>query len=64
MRTLITIIGVALVLAGGLWTLQGLGIVMWPKESFMLAQRQWAINGAIAVVIGLVLVWLGQRRRG
>ena len=64
MRTLLTILGVALVLAGGLWMLQGLGIVMWPKESFMLAQRQWAINGAIALVIGLVLIWLGQRRRG
>lgn len=58
------IFGVALMLAGGLWTLQGLGIVMWPAESFMLADRQWAVNGAIAFAMGAALFWLGMRRRG
>ena len=50
-------------LAGGLWMLQGLGIVMWPSESFMLADRQWAVNGAIVFVIGGALFWFGSRRR-
>jgi hypothetical protein len=62
-RVLLLVLGVLLVLAGGLWTLQGLGIVMWPAESFMLADRQWAINGAITVLVGLVLVWLSRRLR-
>ena len=55
--------GVAFMLAGGLWMLQGLGIVMWPSESFMLADRQWAVNGAIVFVIGGALFWFGSRRR-
>ena len=62
MKTLLTVIGVALVLAGGLWALQGLGLVMWPRESFMLAQRQWALYGMMAVVIGLALIWFPRRR--
>lgn len=57
------VFGVALVLAGGLWTLQGLGIVMWPAESFMLADRQWAINGIITVLVGVVLTLLGRKLR-
>jgi hypothetical protein len=57
------IFGVALVLAGGLWTLQGLGLVMWPAESFMLADRSWAVYGSITVLVGVLLFWWGTRRR-
>ena len=62
-RFFLQIAGVAFMLAGGLWMLQGLGIVMWPSESFMLADRQWAVNGAIVFVIGGALFWFGSRRR-
>ncbi len=62
LRLLAQVLGVALVLSGGLWALQGLGIVMWPAESFMLAERQWALYGAITVVIGVLLFWWGRRR--
>ena len=50
-------------LSGGLWALQGLGLVMWPAESFMLAERQWALYGTITFLIGLLLFWRGMRRR-
>lgn len=63
MRIVLQVVGAALVLAGGLWFLQGLGLVMWPSESFMLADRQWAINGAITFAIGVALFWYGARRR-
>jgi hypothetical protein len=63
LRGLLLVLGVLLALAGGLWTLQGLGIVMWPAESFMLADRTWAINGAITVLVGLGLIWLSRRLR-
>lgn len=62
MRRLAQVIGVLLVLAGGLWTLQGLGLVQWPADSFMLADRQWAINGAITVLVGAAILWWGSRR--
>ncbi|WP_338445290.1 hypothetical protein V5F89_08825 [Pelagerythrobacter marensis] len=63
MKFVLQVAGVALMLAGGLWTLQGLGLVMWPAESFMLAERQWAINGALAFLAGALLFWLASRRR-
>lgn len=62
LRAVLLVLGILLVLAGGLWTLQGLGLVMWPAESFMLADRTWAVNGAITVLVGLALVWLSRRR--
>lgn len=61
-RLIAQILGVALILAGGLWLLQGLGIVMWPAESFMLAERQWAVYGAMTVAVGAALVWWARRR--
>ncbi|BBC73028.1 conserved hypothetical protein [Altererythrobacter sp. B11] len=58
---IIRVLGILLFAAGLLWTLQGLGIVMWPQESFMLADRSWAVRGAITAAIGLVLIWLAGR---
>ena len=63
MRLVLQILGVLLILSGGLWALQGAGIVMWPAESFMLAQGQWVLWGLLTVAVGLLLVWLGRRRR-
>ncbi|QIQ86006.1 MAG: hypothetical protein G9473_04390 [Erythrobacter sp.] len=53
--------GAALVFSGILWALQGLGIVMWPPGSFMLAQREWALYGGITAAIGALLVWASAR---
>jgi hypothetical protein len=61
-RFVLQILGVALILSGGLWALQGAGLVMWPAESFMLAQGQWVLYGLVAVAIGAVLLWLARRR--
>jgi len=36
---------------------------MWPAESFMLAERKWALYGAITVAIGAAMFWWGSRRR-
>lgn len=61
LRLVLQVFGVALILSGGLWTLQGLGIVMWPESSFMLADRSWAFYGAITVAIGAILLWASGR---
>ena len=63
MAFVLKVFGVALMLSGGLWTLQGLGIVSWPADSFMLAERQWALYGALAFLLGLFLFWRGNRAR-
>lgn len=60
-KFLLQILGVALILSGGLWALQGLGIVMWPTDSFMLAQRQWTVYGLVTLVIGIILLWASTR---
>lgn len=61
-RGLAAIIGVAMVLMGALWILQGLDIVRWPASSFMLGDTTWTRNGAILAALGVVLIWMGRRR--
>ncbi|MDO7841147.1 hypothetical protein [Sphingomonas immobilis] len=62
MRIAIATIGALMVTMGLLWIGQGLGFIMWPASSFMLAQKQWALYGAILAVAGAALIW-GARRR-
>ncbi|KTE76015.1 hypothetical protein [Sphingopyxis sp. A083] len=61
-RGLAAIVGVAMVLMGLLWILQGLDIVRWPASSFMLGDIVWTRNGAVLAVLGVVLIWLGRKR--
>ncbi len=51
-----------MVLMGLLWLGQGLGIIMWPSSSFMLAEPKWAVNGAILAAAGLIVIILLRRR--
>jgi len=60
-RIVLFVIGGLAVLMGLLWIGQGTGLVMWPSESFMLAQPKWAANGAILAAVGLFVIWLGRR---
>jgi uncharacterized membrane protein HdeD (DUF308 family) len=46
------ILAVLLILVGVVWILQGINV---PPGSFMTGQMQWAVYGAIAVVIGIAL---------
>ena len=56
-------IGIAAVLMGALFTLQGLGIVHWPQSSFMIDMREWVWRGLALVAIGALLIWHAGRRR-
>lgn len=61
MRTWLPIIlGALLVLMGGVWALQGLGLV---GGSVMSGAMQWFWIGLAAVAGGLALVFLGVRGR-
>lgn len=61
-RLVFQILGGFLVFSGLFWSLQGAGIIMWPAESFMLAQSQWIFYGLITAAAGALLIWLGRRR--
>ncbi len=50
--------GVILLLIGGLWTLQGLGIV---AGSAMSGVTLWAIVGPVVALVGVYLLWRGIR---
>ena len=63
MRAALTILGILLILAGGLWALQGAGLVMWPASSFMLQQQSWVTYGIATALVGVALIALGMRRR-
>ncbi len=62
LRGLLLSLGILMVPMGLLWIGQGLGIILWPRSSFMLADRQWAVNGAVLAAIGLAAIWLSRRQ--
>lgn len=61
LRAVLQVLGIFMVVAGTFWALQGLGIIMWPAESFMLADRQWTVNGSITALVGAGLFWLSRK---
>ena len=61
MRIVVNIVGVALVLLGSIWFLQGINVL---PGSFMSGQMRWAVRGGILVVAGIVgLVWANRKRK-
>ena len=55
MRIFWNIIGVLLIVAGGVWFLQGIGVL---PGSFMTGQPQWEIFGGMAILLGAA--WPGH----
>ena len=61
MKLVLQILGGLLVFSGLFWALQGAGVIMWPAESFMLAQSQWILYGLITAAVGAALIWWARR---
>jgi hypothetical protein len=59
-KIVLRILGALLILGGGVWFLQGINVL---PGSFMTGQIQWAINGAIAMAVGILLIALSMRAR-
>ena len=60
MKVTLNIFGVLLVLTGAIWFLRGINIL---PGSFMTGQIRWAVCGGIAVVAGIALLFIANRRR-
>jgi hypothetical protein len=58
MRRLATLLGVLAILAGGVWILQGIGVL---PGSFMSGDPTWAWIGAGTGVVGVGVVMWGRR---
>ena len=59
MRIGLIVVGVIMVLLGGLWLFQGIGILL---NTPMTSQPFWAIVGSIVAIVGVVVAVLGIRR--
>ena len=61
MRIVVNIVGIALVILGSIWFLQGINVL---PGSFMSGQMRWAVRGGILVFAGIVgLVWANRKRK-
>jgi hypothetical protein len=60
MRIILSIIAIILILVGVVWILQGINVI---GGSVMTGQSQWAAYGAIAAVVGVVLLIFANRRK-
>lgn len=60
-RLALTVVGVLVALIGLIWIGQGSGYFPYPASSFMINQTPWMLRGAIALVVGLVVIWAARR---
>lgn len=60
MKTFLNIFAGMLILAGGIFFLQGINIL---PGSFMTGEPQWAVNGGIFIVAGIGLILWANRRK-
>ena len=70
MKWLFTVIGVIAILLGGLWLVQGLGLVtiapilcVTDCEPLQGPAPQWAVAGGVLLLAGVGVVWWALRRR-
>jgi len=61
MQTLLTVIGVVLLLAGLVFMGQGSGYFTYPASSFMINATQWIYYGGGIAVVGLLLIFFAWR---
>jgi len=59
-RTISTMAGILLFAFGSLFLLQGLGLIRWPAESFMIDSRTWIFVGGGMAAIGAVVTLLAR----
>jgi len=60
MKITLNIIGLTFVFFGAVWFLQGINVI---HQGFMAGQTKWEINGAIVFIIGLLLLFIANRKR-
>jgi hypothetical protein len=61
MKTLLTLVGVIVLLMGLVFIGQGSGYFPYPAESFMISQTRWVYYGAAIAVVGLLIVVFARR---
>ena len=62
MRIISSLIGVAMILMGSVWMLQGLNLAF--RVGFMVGNYHWTIYGAILACVGVAQVIWSNTRQG
>ena len=61
MRVVSSLIGIAMIMMGIVWMLQGLNLAF--RVGFMVGNPRWTLYGAILAAVGVAqLVWSNTRR--
>ena len=60
MKISLNVFGVILILAGGVFFLQGINLL---PGSFMRGDPQWVVNGGILIIVGIGLILWASRRK-
>lgn len=58
MKSILSIIGILLILSGAVWFLQGINIL---PGSFMTGQIKWSVYGAIAILVGAGTIYFARK---
>jgi hypothetical protein len=61
MRLVSTLIGLAMIAAGAVWTLQGLNLAF--RVGFMVGDKHWVVYGALLALLGIAQVYWTTSRR-
>ena len=61
LRSALMLVGAVLMIMGMFFTLQGAGIIMWPADSFMLAEKSWVSKGLMIALAGAAVILIGRR---
>ena len=62
MRVVSSLLGLAMILSGTVWILQGLNLAF--RVGFMVGDYHWTIYGAILALVGIAqVVWTNIRQR-
>ena len=61
MQTVLTIVGIILLIAGLVFMGQGSGYFPYPASSFMISQSRWIFYGAGIAVVGLIVLIVARR---
>jgi len=61
MKTVLSVIGALIAVAGLIWAAQGAGWFPYPRTSFMIDNSRWIYIGLATAAAGVILVAVARR---
>ena len=61
MKTVLSVIGALIAIAGLIWAAQGAGWFPYPRTSFMVDNSRWIYIGLGTAVVGVIIAAVARR---